>query len=83
MIIASRSVSKCEDAVMDIKTRFPQSPGKLISEALDTSDLDSVSKFADKYLSQFARLGAYYAYQFNINIIFLRFLSITKIPQIV
>jgi NAD(P)-dependent dehydrogenase (short-subunit alcohol dehydrogenase family) len=58
VIIASRNAAKCEVTIQDIKSKHPDSLGKLEIGVLDTSDLDSVKIFANSFLKNHSKLHA-------------------------
>ena len=49
VIIASRTLSKCNDTIAAIKKAHPRAPGKIESMQLDTSDFDNVRAFAKRF----------------------------------
>lgn len=58
VVIASRNASKCASTISEIKTKFPNSVGKLEVGIIDTSDLRSVSEFARAFLKGHKELHA-------------------------
>lgn len=58
VVLASRNISKYESTILEIRSRFPDSIGKLEFGHLDTSDFDSVSSFVDSFLSSHSELHA-------------------------
>lgn len=54
--IASRSPSKIESAIEDIKSAHPSSPGQVKSLPVDLGDLTTISECASSFLAQETRL---------------------------
>ena len=58
VILASRNVSKYESTILEIRSKYPGSIGKLEFGHLDTSDFDSVSSFVGIFLNSHSELHA-------------------------
>ena len=49
VIVASRTLSRCQDSVSRIKADYWRSQGQIFAMKLDTSDFDSVREFVKKF----------------------------------
>ena len=58
VVVASRSISKYEDTILEIRSKYPDSVGILEFGQLDTSDLDSVRSFVKIFLASHTELHA-------------------------
>ena len=56
VIVASRTLSRCEDSVAIMKKTNPRSQGELHAMQLDLSDFDNVRAFAKKFNAKFPKL---------------------------
>lgn len=57
VVVASRTLSKCQDTVSRIQKAYPRSVGKIEAMQLDTSDFDNVRAFAKKFNKNFSKLN--------------------------
>ncbi|KAL4907840.1 hypothetical protein BDW74DRAFT_148128 [Aspergillus multicolor] len=55
--LAARNAKKTAEVIADIKSRFPNSKGKLDSIALNLSDLSTIKKSAEEFLAKETKLN--------------------------